>query len=1157
MEHKVLSQKYIFRLPHWLWSREILRTNRKQILFILTVVLGLSSISSQDVPNITPPSPTAYELGKYGQSPVGLFTGTPNVAIPLYEYQTNNLSIPISLTYNSNGIKVDQLSSNVGLGWSLNAGGVISRITRDKSDEYNNYFYPDEEIHKPLGKKSPRALEFFQMIADNPDVDSETDLFMYNFNGHTGQFIFNNNRSIVLVPHKDLQITYFDDQYEVSFKITTSDGVEYFFTKTETSVMRTSGGGHQPPEDTTTAWYLTQIRHPKGDIINLIYENNSYNYVTGKSQSFHVTPPNTTCGNFSGERNTISSILNHNLRISGKKLVRIESNNPNNGIIDIQSAVIHPKVSGYNLISKIEVKNKDAKVIEHFDFKYLMTPNKRSFLEEVIYKDPNKNYRFNYIEPSKFPARLSYSQDHWGYYNGRNNSYLFPNPKTLGPSINSIIAKHNIGANKNPDPQKAKIGLLQQIIYPTKGFERFEYEGNSYYGEKTIYPPAQRLYISANTGSDDFGSAYNKSKVLDIVVDQTVKVSGSVRFNSNECDRSWDVGKSRATVRILDNITNKYVNFFNSNASLNPDLGTSITIKDNTTLEGIKALLKEGHSYTITLSPKFECVQSNISIEYLNKKPDIITTNITSGGLRIKSIESYSSDTKKANQRFYHYGKKETLDQSSAEKGQTPYYISNNQTRISCGLPCDFGIVNSYELHSNSLRQLYNASVNNTYYKYVTISHGGSDFENGGEEHEFIIHNDYPGNPIFGEPIQSSPWVNAGWSNGLKKQVSIFKKGINDDFVTLQQTINTYKEDTRHFSKTYGYRVIKKHDGEPCPRDITYTCTQQDVTKKYDGGFKCQTNHRHEYFIGFKNTKCIAFGANNVKQVHYHHCYNKAVGTTLTYPYLLDHYDFMEYSTNSYWYYLSGTLQKQYDDKGLNPIETQTKYYYDNPEHLQPTRAEIVNSKEHTIKTKTLYPQDLTNPTIAEQKLIDQHQIAIPVQVETIENTTKISQQNTKFSDQNPNGYVLPLEVQQAKADNNPETRVVYHKYDQWGNPLEISIKGDIHTTYIWGYQGKYPVAKIENATFAQVALALAISQNQLENLNETQLSLLNSLRQKLPKAYVTTYTYSPLIGVTSITDPRGQVITYQYDNFNRLEEIKDHNGNILSKTKYNYKKLN
>ena len=64
----------------------------------------------------------------------------------------------------------------------------------------------------------------------------------------------------------------------------------------------------------------------------------------------------------------------------------------------------------------------------------------------------------------------------------------------------------------------------------------------------------------------------------------------------------------------------------------------------------------------------------------------------------------------------------------------------------------------------------------------------------------------------------------------------------------------------------------------------------------------------------------------------------------------------------------------------------------------------------------------------------------------------------------------------------------------------------------------------------------------------------LDGLRDTLPNALVTTYTYDPLIGVTSMTDPRGSTIYYNYDAFNRLKHVKDQDGNILSKNDYNYK---
>jgi YD repeat-containing protein len=57
-----------------------------------------------------------------------------------------------------------------------------------------------------------------------------------------------------------------------------------------------------------------------------------------------------------------------------------------------------------------------------------------------------------------------------------------------------------------------------------------------------------------------------------------------------------------------------------------------------------------------------------------------------------------------------------------------------------------------------------------------------------------------------------------------------------------------------------------------------------------------------------------------------------------------------------------------------------------------------------------------------------------------------------------------------------------------------------------------------------------------------------------LPGALVTTYTYSPLFGITSETDPSGKITYYEYDGLGRLKLIRDQNNNILKKFDYKYR---
>src|SRR5687767_12654498 len=94
--------------------------------FVLFLIVALSTEAQNgnyQLRSVVTPSPTTASLGKYGEIPVSLYTGIPSISIPLYEIKDGPLSLPISLSYHAGGIRVEEIASSVGLGWTLNAGG--------------------------------------------------------------------------------------------------------------------------------------------------------------------------------------------------------------------------------------------------------------------------------------------------------------------------------------------------------------------------------------------------------------------------------------------------------------------------------------------------------------------------------------------------------------------------------------------------------------------------------------------------------------------------------------------------------------------------------------------------------------------------------------------------------------------------------------------------------------------------------------------------------------------------------------------------------------------------------------------------------------------------------------------------------------------------
>lgn len=236
------------------------------------------------------------------------------------------------------------------------------------------------------------------------------------------------------------------------------------------------------------------------------------------------------------------------------------------------------------------------------------------------------------------------------------------------------------------------------------------------------------------------------------------------------------------------------------------------------------------------------------------------------------------------------------------------------------------------------------------------------------------------------------------------------------------------------------------------------------------------------------------------------------------------------------------------------------------PHNMQVTDLIRSNSNGDSNTVKKYYVTDsdvfqyLTADQIATLNLMKEHNRIELVMLETKESNISTGKKLNTFIINNNKSL---LESTKVVKDNSSAFYTVaqYHSYDSKGNPIEVSEQDGIHIVYLWGYNYSRPIAKIENATYNEVMSALGRGANDnlsyLQNYTESQIQTeIDKARTNtnLDKAQVTTYTYKPLIGVSTITDPRGEKITYHYDNFNRLEFVKDSNGNILKEHKYRYK---
>ena len=125
----------------------------KNKLILLLSALSLNNAFSQNFVDNYDCTPNAYSINSVGKHVVNGNTGQASISVPLYKTTQRNLDLSISLDYDMSGLKINKLPGSVGHGWSLNAGGCITREMKCYCDEqvftykYNDYHGYFESYH--------------------------------------------------------------------------------------------------------------------------------------------------------------------------------------------------------------------------------------------------------------------------------------------------------------------------------------------------------------------------------------------------------------------------------------------------------------------------------------------------------------------------------------------------------------------------------------------------------------------------------------------------------------------------------------------------------------------------------------------------------------------------------------------------------------------------------------------------------------------------------------------------------------------------------------------------------------------------------------------------------------------------------------------------
>jgi hypothetical protein len=1132
-----------------------------------------ASVFAQDLPTIVPPSPEAASLGKFAEVPISHYTGLPNISIPITSFNLGSKSFPVSLSYHARGVRVEEIASRTGIGWALNAGGQISRQIRSTADDRTGGYINRNNVLLDNLWQTNQGQGFFRnqairtaFLQIDADHSFPNDIHVDQFNIQTGnlsaKFIFNPKDDEPLVQsYNDIKIEYSIGDIStteqpagisasnklLSFIVTDKDGYKYYFGVSKDQNRKARNwerviGNYQFPsfddysydspveELAFNSWMLMDIESPNGNLVSFIYEIERSEFYR-RSYDELIQPSGDVISfvnRIEGNQYQLKEILHQ----SGK--IVFEANDVRQDLRTFTSP--SPKE-----LDKVKIYNTNNNLIKTFELYHSYPATapashsnantllvgleaeaaKRLRLDSI--KEVGKNnfskppYTLSYFD-EPMPNRFSNSQDLWGYYNGEDN----------GPFL-TYYGTDNRTVNEN----KSYAGMLERITYPTGGSTKFVFEhnkgvlGTEY--DHIIFPKVNPT-SSRNEGMTHLnGANYINGQYEKIILINDVY--GQVEFD----------------------VSLPTINNINHNVECaNPVLsGCGFDIR----LEGINDTLQNYHNiyagittFAVEAGEYRLVIEPNASLNWnpnppntpvfsviMNWEEQALSQDVAlySSGKRIKKIEFYDSGDNLVSIKEYSY-----LNNSGGESGiilSVPFFGSLNPNFNGSNY-------NVYELQSAVPGSPFNTYQGNTIgYKTVTEYFGDANNNHGKTQYEFLVTKDT--GEFYEAPI--TPPTDNEWLRGLPRHIRSYKNN-NGVYKKVKEIKNDYA-----YAENYLLPLIFTPSSHRWDTQLDWSPPTNDLSEE---GLLYEVTDR-SYRLPF---------------IHIYHPYNSS-GTPTSSEIHYQTYHFTGGTLGNF-----KTTETLYDDNENPTLVTETETTYDYNNHYQPSMVTSVTSDGIPVIQTFTYPQNIAagNRSAAEQELVDQNRL-IPIETKTyrdenldgfpgfaapgeLKSTTK-----TTYTDWG-SGIVEPSLIQTSKGTDPLQDRIEFKDYDSDGNILQVSKTDGMDITYIYGYDNTLPVAKIENATYAQVQSYVANIQNKSDldddrcmdsgSCDEKNLrTALNVLRSAMPNAMVTTYTYNPLIGITSMTDPKGYTIYYEYDDLNRLVRVKDEDGNIMSENKYHY----
>ncbi|WPO81515.1 hypothetical protein SD427_12155 [Chryseobacterium sp. JJR-5R] len=1197
---------------------------RKNILSTLLVLFAISikcqinpgGYIQNSVNSIAPKSPDAAALFRYTETPVSLYTGVPDINIPLYTIKEGDIEVPISISYHGGGIKVNDEASSIGLGWSLNAGGSVSQIMAGANDFSTDGYYNiyPKSFGSLIGSVSNCPTvpwnsstqtnayysDSFMTIKQNGAVytgwDFQPDLFLINIPGKSYKAYLDMEKTIkpngplkfaiAEQPNIDFKlIGYPSSNASYNFEVIDEKGIKYTFLKNEITIPMPGWNSISG-----LSKRLSNIDDIKGNSISFTYSNNISNYKLSGAKN---TRTDFTYAPGMSQNYQIQNGLTDYSKQSVEESYLEKINFANGSVIFIWSD--REDVYNSKKLSSIKIFN-NQKLIKEYNFNYDYfvatdnldtnsiaawlgaTSNKifthRLKLMSILNPITNENYSFGYNVNHNLPNKLSFSSDFWGYFNGQNNSDTFipdPDKYIKGETPFNVTSFQKDASNYWYEATAVSAEYSDGHF---RIYKNYSSDGKHYLSDRraSMYSLAGLLtsvtYPTGGKTEYEYEPNTYSNFPLQSLINDNTRIEKGANYSINNINGNI-VHNNNATEftitgnNIKVNITARFGFYYLSSANNNSTNYFWAYIKNKSTGQIVKKI------YNTNLG-------SYQNIFFID--------NIILQGGTYEVGMSYNND--------FNYNNLYTGGSTAILNSCTIKY--NEEKSIINGIEHNYSSGGGVRIKSIKSTEKPGANSIITNYIYDESTDGGTKITSNGNLAELpkffeiqnrcfevLVYNPNmtriiprPNCTTTPSNSNSKPFKISVYEATQSQGASTLPQGTHVGYSKVTEQIIGKGKTENHFINNYNQSCINM-----AVRGASLLIGDGDLTKQivYDNNSNKIRESIFNYSFNYPNTLNTYFISASILDpvtnyvTEYHGINPNGVGS---YYYELFGGIVHNYSINLYKSLLDSTVTREYFPAGSNNyIESKVSNIYNNKYLLA---RKLATFPDNSITENTYqYAHEKNN-----QKLITANMIGIPLETTTIKKQNEndagktVSKTEVVYPDQNnyptaqAGSLLLPLSLKSSdQLTGVMSTDVTYDKYDEKGNIVQYTAKDGIPVTIVWGYNQTQPIAKIAGAKLSDIPQSLiniivsASDTDASATPNNDETSLLQALDNfrkdaSLSNYQVTTYSYDPLIGVRSITPPSGIREVYIYDNARRLMEIRenDQTGKLLKEFKYNYK---